>query len=217
MKFHIITIFPEILKAYVDESLLGKAKSKGLLEINFVDLRKYTEDKHRTVDDKPYGGGPGMVIMMEPIYKAVESIKSKAEGKTKTILLSTRGSKFNQIKARNFLDYAELIIICGRYEGIDERVAEHLADEEISIGDYILSGGELPALIIIEAVSRHIPGVLGKKESLEEVKGSYPVYTRPEIFETKDGTEWKTPDVLLSGNHKKIEQWRQKQGRSCKD
>ena len=217
MKFHIITIFPEILKAYVDESLLGKAKSKGLLEINFVNLREYTEDKHRTVDDKPYGGGPGMVMMVEPIYKAVENIKSKAEGKTKTVLLSTKGSKFSQMKARNFSEYDELIIICGRYEGIDERVAKHLADEEVSIGDYILSGGELPALIITEAVSRHIPGVLGKKESLEEVKGSYPVYTRPEVFKTKDGKEWKTPDILLSGNHKKIERWRQKQGRSCKD
>jgi tRNA (guanine37-N1)-methyltransferase len=207
MKFHIITIFPEALKSYTSESLLGKAREANLLEVNFYNLRDYTEDKHQSVDDKPYGGGPGMVLMVEPIFKAVESIKKKAKGRVKTILFSTRGSKFNEKKAKSFSEYDEIIMICGRYEGVDERVAENIADEEISIGDYILSGGELPALVVTEAVSRFIPGVLGKEESLEEIKGSYPVYTRPDIFKIEE-EEWRVPDVLLSGNHKEIEKWR---------
>jgi tRNA (guanine37-N1)-methyltransferase len=207
MKFHIITIFPEALKSYTNESLLGKAKEENLIEINFYNLRDYTENKHRSVDDKPYGGGPGMVLMIEPIFKAVESIKKKTEGRVKTILFSTRGDKFDEKKAKSFSECDEIIMICGRYEGVDERVAKNIADEEISIGNYILSGGELPALVVTEAVSRFIPGVLGKEESLEEIKGSYPVYTRPESFKTRN-KEWKVPDVLLSGNHKEIEKWR---------
>lgn len=205
MIFNVITIFPKIFNSYLKESLLAKAQKKGLLKINFVNLRDFTKDKHKTVDDKPYGGGPGMVLKIQPIFNAVEFAKRKAHSakRRKVILFSTRGKKFDSKTARRLALCDQLILICGRYEGIDERVAKYIADEEISIGDYVLSGGELPAMILIEAVSRHIPGVLGKKESLEEIKGSYPVYTRPEIF-----IKWKVPKVLLSGNHKKIEGWR---------
>lgn len=220
MIFNVITIFPKIFNSYLKESLLAKAQKKGLLKINFVNLRDFTKDKHKTVDDKPYGGGPGMVLKVEPVYKAVQLLKSKIspaqifrkknlggqenqKSKVRTILFSTRGKKFDSKTARRLALCDQLILICGRYEGVDERVAKYIADEEISIGDYVLSGGELPAMILIEVVSRHIPGMLGKKESLEEIKGSYPVYTRPEILR-----KWKVPKVLLSGNHKKIEEWR---------
>lgn len=219
MTFNVITIFPKIFNSYIKESLLAKAQKKKLLKINFVDLRNFATDKHKSVDDSPYGGGPGMVLKIEPIYKAVEYIYSKSDiqssklknasnikhqtSDTRVILFSTRGKKFDQKTARRFAKYKNLILICGRYEGVDDRVARYVADEEISIGDYILSGGELPAMVLIEAVSRHINGVLGKRESLEEIKGSYPAYTRPEIFK-----KWKVPKVLLSGNHKKINEWR---------
>lgn len=189
-------------------SLLGKAQAKKLIKVNLVQLREFSRDRHKKVDDKPYGGGPGMVMEIEPIYRAVEAIKRKAKGKTRVILFSTRGKKFDQASARRLAKYKNLVLICGRYEGVDERVAKYVTDEEISVGDYVLSGGELPAMIVIEAVSRHIKGVLGKQESLEEIKGSYPVYTRPEVFVTKEGKKWSVPSVLLSGHHKKIEEWR---------
>lgn len=152
-----------------------------------------------------------MVLRVEPIYKAVQSIKSKLKGKrvrSRVILFSTRGRKFDQKTARRLGKYDALILICGRYEGVDERVAKYVADEEISTGDYVLSGGELPALIVIEAVSRHIRGVLGRNESLEEIKGSYPVYTRPEVFKAVRGKRWAVPKVLLRGHHENIERWR---------
>ena len=211
-QFDIITIFPEILDSYFNESLLKKAQEKGLLKIQTHNLRDFTSDKHRKVDDTPYGGGPGMVLKTEPVYKAVQSLKSKVKSqrsKVRVILFSLRGKKFDQKEAHRLAKYGQLIFICGRYEGVDERVAEYVADEEISIGDYILSGGELPAAIVIEAVSRLIPGMLGKLESLEEKKGSYPVYTKPEII-IVGGKKRKVPPVLLSGNHKKIEEWRSK-------
>jgi tRNA (guanine37-N1)-methyltransferase len=207
MKFHIITIFPNLIKDYLNESLIKKAQEKDLIEINVVDLRDYAEDKRNTVDDAPYGGGPGMVLMVSPIHKAVEDIKSNSNGKIKTVLFSTRGNVFNQSKAKELKEFDELIFICGRYEGVDERVAKYIADEEISIGDFVLQGGELPALVLTEAITRYIPGVLGKKESLEDIKGYYPVYTRPEIFNS-----WGVPEILLSGNHKKIEEWRKNNG-----
>ncbi len=206
--FNVITIFPEMLETYLKTSLLGKAQTKKLIRINLIQLRKFARDKHHKVDDKPFGGGPGMVMKLEPIMKAVQSAKAKTKGKTHTILFSTRGKKFDQAAARRLSKYRNLVLICGRYEGVDERVPEYIADEEISIGDFVLQGGELPALIVIEAVSRHIKGVLGKYESLEEVKGSYPVYTRPEVLKLKNGKKLAVPDVLLSGNHKKIEEWR---------
>jgi tRNA (guanine37-N1)-methyltransferase len=224
-KIDIITIFPESVTSYLNTSLIKKAREKKLIQINPIDLRDFTQDPHRTTDDSPYGGGPGMVLKIEPIYKATQELcrperakrvegprknSTKSKSKTRIILFSTRGTKLDQKAVRRLAKYDHLILICGRYEGVDERVAKKVADEEISIGDYVLSGGELPALVLTEAVSRHIPGVLGKKESLEEIKGSYPVYTRPEVFETKEGKKLRVPKVLLSGNHKKIEEWRKK-------
>ncbi len=200
-KFDIITIFPKIFDSYFNESILKRAQEKKLIKINIHNLRDFTKDKNRKVDDSPYGGGPGMVLKVEPIYEAVKKIKKGK--KTRVILFSTRGKLFNQETAQRLAEYEQLIFICGRYEGVDERVAKYIADEEISIGNFVLSGGEIPAMIIVDAVSRFIPGVLGKKQSLETIKGSYATYTRPEKF-----NKWKVPKVLLSGNHKKINEWR---------
>lgn len=207
MIFDIITIFPKIFDSYFKESIIKRAQKKKLIKINIYNLRDYTTDKHKTVDDKPYGGGPGMVMMVEPIFKAVSALKkSKIQNpKSKIILFSAKGKKFDQKMAKRFSKLDRLILICGRYEGVDERIAKYIVDEEVSIGDYILTGGEVPAMIVVDAVSRFILGVLGKEESLETIKGSYPVYTRPEDFKG-----YKVPKVLLSGNHKKIEEWRKK-------
>ena len=187
MRFHIITIFPGIFDSYLGESLFKRAGKNKLLSARAYDLREFTDDKHRKVDDRPFGGGPGMVFKVQPIFRAVEFIKKKAErgtkkGRIRTILFSTRGEKLDAKMAKRLSRYDGLILICGRYEGVDERVARHIADEEVSIGDYILSGGELPALVLMEAVSRFIPGFLGKEGSLEEMNGSFPTYTRPEAF-----------------------------------
>ncbi len=212
MKFDIITIFPDIFDSYFNESILSRAQKKGLIKINIHNLRDYTNDKHQRVDDSPYGGGPGMVMMVEPILKAIKKIKnqkSKIKIKERVILFSTRGKKFDQKMAQRFSKLDKLIMICGRYEGVDERVAQYIADEEISIGDYVLTGGEIPAMIVVDAVSRFIPGVLGKHESLEEIKGSYPAYTRPESI-LINKKKRNVPKVLVSGNHKKIEEWRNK-------
>lgn len=209
MKFDIITIFPEIFNSYFSESLIDRGQRKKLIKVNIHNLRDWTFDKHKTVDDKPFGGGMGMVMKIDPIFKAVKKIKKGK--KTKVVLFTPRGKKFNQKMAYQFSKLNRLILICGRYEGVDERVAKHIADIELSIGDYDLMGGELPAMIVIESVSRLIPGVLGKKELLKEritkEKGfiEYAQYTRPEIF-----NKWRVPKVLLSGNHKKIEEWRKK-------
>ena len=203
MKFHIITIFPDIFNSYFKESIIKRAREKDLIDIKIYNLRDFTEDKRRQVDDSPYGGGPGMVFKVEPIFNAVESIKKEISGKTRIILFSARGKKLDQKKSQKLAKYDNLVLICGHYEGVDERVAKKIADEEMSIGDFVLSGGELPAMILVDVVARFIPGVLGKKESLETIKGSYPVYTRPENFHG-----WKTPKVLLSGNHQKIKEWR---------
>ena len=207
--FFIISLFPEVF-SYFESSILKRAQEKNLIKINIINPRDFTNDKHRTVDDKPYGGGPGMVMKVEPILKAVQFLKSKVKTKkSKIILFSTRGKKFDQKMAKKFAKLDTLIMICGRYEGVDERVAKYVADEEISIGDYVLSGGEIPAMVVVDAVSRLIPGVLGKYESLEEIKGSYPVYTRPETIIIK-GKKRSVPKVLLSGDHKKIAAWRKK-------
>ncbi len=212
MQFDIITIFPDIFDSYLSESLLGKARDEGLVEINIHDLRNWTSEK-KGVDDEPYGGGRGMVMKVGPIYKAVNDIKQE-EGRV--ILFSPRGEEFDQQKATSFSELDQLIMICGRYEGIDERVAENIADLEISIGNYVLMGGELAALVVTEATSRLVPGVVQKpdefQERITEEKGfvEYPQYTRPEVFETDSGEEWKVPSVLLSGDHQRIEQWRKK-------
>ena len=225
MTFHIITIFPHIFDSYLNEGILKRAQEKRLIEIKIYNLRDFTNDKRKTVDDKPFGGGPGMVLKVEPIYRAVNNIKHKTYNKKlKTILLSAKGKKFNQNLAYQLSKFSELIFLCGRYEGVDERVAKYIAGNEVSIGDYILSGGELPAMVIIETVSRLIPGVLANIESIEEKRlisdkqqatsnkriYSYPVYTRPEIFEPERGVRWQVPKILLSGNHKKISEWRKK-------
>ncbi len=225
MRFHLLTIFPDIFDSYLNESLFKRAQKSGVLFARAYNLRDFTRDKHRKVDDRPFGGGPGMVMQVEPVYNAVARIKSAlSRGKAKThpkarvILFSTRGKKFDAAAARRLAKYSDLILICGRYEGVDERVAQHIADEEISMGDYVLAGGELPALILMEAVSRHLPGFLGKGESLEEVNGSFPTYTRPEVFIAKSNIakakrkiqKWSVPKVLLSGDHKKIAAWRRR-------
>jgi len=209
MRFDIITIFPRIFDSYFQESILKRAQQKKLIKINIHNLRDFASDRRKTVDDRPYGGGPGMIMMAEPIYKAIKKIKSRK--KLKVILLSAKGKKFDQETAKKLSKLDQIILICGRYEGVDERVAKHIADYEISIGDYVLSGGEIPAMIVVEAVSRLIKGVLGKKESLIEESFyknnflEYPQYTRPEKF-----LKYAAPKVLLSGNHKKIKEWREK-------
>jgi len=209
MRFDIITIFPKIFDSYLKESLIARAQKNKIIQIKIWNLRDFCKDKRKTVDDKPFGGGPGMVLKVEPIYRAVNFIKNKNK-KQRVILFSPRGKELNFKVLKRLLKYDQLILICGRYEGVDERVAKHIADEEISIGNYILSGGELPALVLIEALSRLIPGFLGKYESLEYARGSWSAYTRPAVFSPKKNVKWKVPDVLLSGNHKKIEEWRKK-------
>ena len=215
MRFHILTIFPGMFDSYLDESLFKRAQKKKIVSVRAYDLRAFTKDKHKKVDDRPFGGGPGMVLKIQPIWDAIKKIRnarrktSKRSG-MRVILFSTRGKRLDAATARRLSKYDDLILICGRYEGVDERVAEYIADEEISAGDYILSGGEIPALTLMEAVSRHIPGFLGKEESLEEVNGSFPTYTRPESFIPAKGKAWNVPPVLLSGDHKKIAEWRKR-------
>ena len=216
IRFDIITIFPKIFDSYLKESLIQRAQRKGLIKIGVHGLRKWTKDRHKTVDDRPFGGGIGMVMKVEPIFKAVKALKKK---KTKVILFTPRGKKFNQKTAHKLSKESHLIFICGRYEGVDERIAKNIVDEEISIGDYVLMGGELPAMVVIETVSRLIPGVLGKprllKERITREKGfiECPQYTRPEVFQPKKGKKWHVPKVLISGNHKKIEEWHRKHSR----
>jgi tRNA (guanine37-N1)-methyltransferase len=209
--FDIITILPEIFHAYLSESILKRALQKKLLDVKVYNLRDFTTDKHRTVDDYPYGGGPGMVMKIEPIYNAVQAIK--ADGLERfTVMLSPQGKAFNQKMAESLSEEKRRILfICGRYEGIDERVRESLVDEEISIGDYVMTGGELAALVIIDSVARLIPGVLGDEESAKEESFTwgildYPHYTRPPEF-----MGMKVPEVLLSGNHKEIWRWRRRE------
>ena len=218
MQFDIITIFPQIFDSYFNESILARARKNKLVKIDVHNLRDYTEDKHKTVDDTPYGGGVGMVLKIEPIYKVLKKIvgKKRIKNETKIILLSAKGKKFDQAMARRFSKLDKLILICGRYEGVDERVAKYLVDEEISVGDYVLTGGEIPAMVVVDSVSRLISGVVGNKESIKEESFSkkdyleYPHYTKPNIFSPDKKTNWKVPEVLLSGNHQKIEEWKEK-------
>jgi tRNA (guanine37-N1)-methyltransferase len=208
MKFDIITIFPNICDSYFNESILKRAQDKGLIDIMVHNLRDYTEDKHKKVDDTPYGGGAGMVLKIEPIFKAVTALQQSTD-MTRTILLSAKGKRFVQADAVRLAKYERLILVCGRYEGVDERVADYVTDEELSIGDFVLTGGELPAMIIVDAVTRLLPEVLGNMESAineshtDEGVLEYPQYTKPEEY-----NGWRVPDVLLSGHHKDIETWR---------
>jgi len=209
MRIDIITIFPGMFAPVLNESMVKRAQEKGRVKIHIHDLRDYSKDKHSKVDDRPFGGGSGMVMGPEPIFAAVRSIRSAARNKkAKVILLCPQGQSFNQKKARELSKCSQLILICGHYEGVDERVKIHLADEDISIGDYVLTGGELPAMVLVDSVVRLIPGVLGDKNSLnfESFEGNlleYPQYTRPADFRGM-----KVPALLLSGDHKKIAEWR---------
>lgn len=209
MKFQVLTIFPEFFRGPFEHGVIQRAREAGLIEINIHDLRAWTHDRHRTVDDRPFGGGEGMLLKAGPIFEAVESICPERQPGLKVVLLSAQGRRFDQSVAREFAGLNELLLICGRYEGVDERVAEHLADEEISIGDYILSGGELAAAVVIDAVARLKEGVLGNEQSaIAESFGESglldcPQYTRPAEFRG-----WRAPEVLLGGNHEEIRKWR---------
>ncbi|MBP9748276.1 MAG: tRNA (guanosine(37)-N1)-methyltransferase TrmD [Candidatus Pacebacteria bacterium] len=210
MLFHIITIFPEMFDSYLKESILGRAIADKKISIKFYNPLDFCEPKRR-VDDRPYGGGPGMVLRPELFLKAYSKIKIKDKKKTKIILFSPSGKKFDtQYAKTSAKKYTDIILISGRYEGIDARVQKILKAEEISVGDYVLTGGELPAMVLIDSISRQIPGVLGKYESLEEERvSSSEVYTRPETLKYK-GKNYKVPKVLLSGNHAEIDKWKQR-------
>jgi len=210
-KIDILTIFPEIVEPYLDSSIMKRATDVGVVQFGVHDIRDFAKNKHKRVDDTPYGGGAGMVMQVGPIHRAVESQKSqiKNSSKTRVILLSAKGKRYTQRDVERLSDYDNLILICGRYEGVDERVAKYIADEEISVGDFILTGGELGAMIITDSVTRLFPGVLGNEESAvfesHSVDGykEHPHYTKP-----KEYNNWNVPEVLLSGNHAEIDKWR---------
>src|SRR6185437_11775722 len=211
MRFHIVTIFPDFFTGPFAHGVVSRAQAGGLLEIHIHDLRNWTYDRHRTVDDRPFGGGEGMLLKPKPLFEAVEAILPERTARNKTVLLSAQGARFTQPMAREFAQLEDLLLICGRYEGVDERVAEHLADCELSVGDFVLSGGELAAAMLVDAVARLLPGVLGDERSSrnesfgEDNEGilDCPQYTRPAEFRG-----WKVPDVLLGGNHEEIKRWR---------
>jgi tRNA (guanine37-N1)-methyltransferase len=208
MRIDIISIFPDMFSAVLDESIIKRAQKKGKVKIFVHDLRDYTLDRHHKVDDRPFGGGSGMVMQAEPIFRAVEVIKKKVKCRARVILLCPQGKTFNQGSAKRLSKCSNLIFICGHYEGIDERVRQHLVDDEVSIGDYVLTGGELPAMVLVDSIVRLIPGVLGDKNSLnfESFEGNlleYPQYSRPAKFK-----KWPVPEVLVSGDHNKIAAWR---------
>jgi tRNA (guanine37-N1)-methyltransferase len=212
IKFHVISLFPQSFDSYVNESILSRAQAKKQIEIKLYDPHRFGEGKWKKVDGKPYGGGPGMVLLALPLLKAVEKARGRVseKKKIKTILFSPGGKKFTNEFAKNLVEkkYTDIVLICGRYEGIDARVRRILKAEEVSVGDYVLTGGELPAMVFMDAVSRQIKGVLGKFESLEENRvSSHEVYTRPEILEYKK-KKYRVPKVLLTGDHKKIDEWK---------
>jgi tRNA (guanine37-N1)-methyltransferase len=213
MKIDVLTLFPAMFAGPLDESIIQRARKRGLLDLKIHDLRNWTHDRHRTVDDRPFGGGPGMLLKPEPLFEAVETLRRE---RTKVILLSPAGRKFSQKIARELAAEDDLVLVTGHYEGFDERVRETLADDELSIGDYVLTNGALPAMVVIDAVTRLLPGVLGDDESSRDESFShpafagleYPQYTRPAEFRGM-----KVPDVLVSGNHAEIENWRREQAR----
>ncbi|MBT5330815.1 MAG: tRNA (guanosine(37)-N1)-methyltransferase TrmD [Porticoccaceae bacterium] len=220
MKLALITLFPDVIESFKDYGVTGRAVAEKKIDLQCFNPRDYATDKHRTVDDRPYGGGPGMVMRCEPLTAAVQMAKSWTEENARVVYLSPQGKRLVQVRTQELAEIAEeqnLILIAGRYEGIDQRAIDNLVDEEISIGDYVLSGGELPALVLIDAILRHVPGVLGHAESAgqdsfsESTEGGldWPHYTRPEVFEGQA-----VPDVLLSGDHKKIEKWRSQQAKT---
>ena len=216
MRFDIISLFPESFASYFGVSILKRAQEEQRIEIHTHQLRDFALDKHKTVDDTPYGGGAGMLLKPEPLALSLAHVRAiDSEKKTRVILFSAKGKRYTQEDVRRLSEYERLILVCGRYEGVDERIAEHFVDEELSIGEYVLTGGEIPALVVVDSVTRLLPGVLGNAESAQKESHSeegvleYPQYTKPEVFE-----EYTVPEVLLSGNHGEIERWRQAQSRS---
>ncbi len=219
MRFDILTLFPEAF-SYLSESIIKREKESGAVEINIYNIRDWAVDKHKTADDRPFGGGPGMLMKFEPIYRTLKSIGvyPQRDESTKVIFTSPKGKKWVQATAKEYSESVErLVIICGHYEGVDQRVIDELVDEEISIGDFVLSGGELPAQMILDSIVRLLPGVLGNEQSpikeTEFVDGATipeaPQYTRPEVYTTEEGKELRVPEILLSGNHAEIEKWKQ--------
>jgi tRNA (guanine37-N1)-methyltransferase len=211
MKIDILSLFPAMFAGPLDESIVGRARTAGILELGIHDFRDWTHDRHRTVDDSPYGGGPGMVLKPEPLFEAVAALREKRGPAMKVILTSPSGRVFNQAIARQLATEESLLFICGSYEGFDERVREHLADDDLSIGDYVLTNGALPAMVIVDAITRLLPGALGDAASSEDESFShglleYPHYTRPVDFKG-----WRVPEILLSGNHAAIAKWRRAQ------
>lgn len=211
MRFDIFTLIPSALEAYLAASVLGRARTAGLLDIRLHDIRSYTSDRHHTTDDAPYGGGGGMVMKPEPVFAAVEDVLGVSAASVPVILLTPQGRAFSQRVAAELAAHERLAMICGRYEGVDERIRQHLASDEISVGDYVLTGGELPAMILVDAVARLVPGVLGDEGAVEDDSHAsglleYPHYTRPAEFRG-----WKVPEVLLSGDHARIAAWRREQ------
>ncbi|MFA5154817.1 MAG: tRNA (guanosine(37)-N1)-methyltransferase TrmD [Patescibacteria group bacterium] len=224
MKFHLITIFPDIFGSYLNEGIIKRAQTKKIISCRIHNLRDWASDKHKSVDDAPYGGGAGMLMKIEPLYRALCEIKKSNKkvkpAKRKVVLLSAGGKRWNQSLARQYAKLEELILICGRYEGVDARIKKFI-DAEISAGDYVLTGGELPALTLIDSIARLLPGVLGNQSSIIEESHSqdgiieYPQYTRPEIF-SANGKKYPVPKILLSGDHRKIQAWRLKQQKKIK-
>ena len=210
MVFHVLTIFPEFFRGPFEYGVVARAKEAGIIEVRLHNLRDWTEDRHKTVDDRPFGGGPGMLLKPEPLFEAIESLKRE---KTRVILLSPAGRKFDQAIARELAQSEDLLLVTGHYEGFDGRVREKLTDDELSIGDYVLTNGALPAMVVIDAVTRLLPGALGDDESSHDESFShglleYPQYTRPADFRGM-----KVPDILVSGNHAEIEKWRREQAK----
>lgn len=232
VQFDIITIFPDFLKCFTSESLIKRAQEKGLIKINVHNLRDFSPKPHQVVDDRPFGGGFGMVLKVDPFFKAIQAVRLKGKNKKiKIVFFTPRAKKFNQKKAFEFAKLDQIIFLCGRYEGIDERVAKYLVDEKLSVGDYVLLGGELPAMAVIEAVSRLVPGVIGidkpdiLRQRVTEDKSfiEYAQYTRPEVFRPCQRAKrivsgkpktWSVPKILLSGNHQEIKKWREKHSKA---
>jgi len=218
MNFKIITIFPQIFDSYFSESIIKRAQKQGIISIYSQDLREFTSDRHRTIDDTPYGDGAGMLMKIEPLYQAIKKLTKKANKKRKVVLLSARGQRWTQQLAQKYSGLDEIVFICGRYEGVDERI-KNFIDEEVSIGDYVLTGGELGTMVMIDSITRLLPGALGNEASSQDESHSqvgileYPQYTKPEKFKIR-GKSYDVPEILLSGNHQKIKLWQEKQKKS---
>lgn len=211
MKFDVLTLFPEMLRAVLGDSIIGRAQQKGLLELNLVNIRDFSKNKHRKTDDYPFSGGGGMLMTPQPIYDAYMSILSDKKARPHTVYLSPQGKIFNQAKARELAQMDEIVLLCGHYEGVDQRIIDMIVDEEVSVGDFVLTGGEIPAMAVIDAVSRMIPGVLANEKSYGDESHfggllEYPQYTHPQEFMGR-----KIPEILISGNHKNIEKWKREQ------